>query len=127
MGFFGHDCMVMKSTADELAIMGSLWSGRYVSYAYDEVDYEALKQRQTIDLNQIEQKGYSILAKRLLYGNVKHVSVSKQLLGHKVLVEICTDFKIGKYTFDYVVTGEASVFESNDLPRRKVEEKQKNE
>lgn len=127
MGFFGHDCMVMKSTADELAMMGSLWSGRYVSYEYGEVDYEALKQKQAVELKKIEQQGYTLLSERLFLGKVQSISISKQILGHRVHTEICTDFKIGSYTFDYAVIGESAFFESNDLPRRKVEENKKNE
>lgn len=127
MGFFVHDYAVMQSTADELAVMGSLWSGRYVSPEYKEVDYEALKQKQVTDLKTIEAKGYALLDERLLCGNVQSIAVSKQLFGHCIQVEICTDFELGHYSFDYTVLGESNVFDSRDLPRRRLEDRQTNE
>lgn len=117
-GFYGHDRSVMNTTANELALMASLWTGRYVSPETGEVDYEALKTEMDTDLSRIESRGYQWLNDRLLYGKVQSVRVLPSFLGKRIRVEMVAVFHLYDYEFEYKVQSSFRYFESKDLPRK---------
>ena len=119
LGFYCHDRMIMQSTADELAMYGSLWSGRYLQPGIREVDYEAMKQGDSPDLQSIEDMGYRMLQGKFLSGQVDQIQVSKNFMGREITVDIRSDFKIFKWTVQCEVTGRSAAFPSEDLPRHK--------
>ena len=50
LGLYGHDRAIIKSTANEMALKGALWKGRYVSPITFEVDYEAMRQNEKVQI-----------------------------------------------------------------------------
>ena len=118
MGFYGHDRMVLQETADELAMYGCLWKSRYVHPELGEVDYEAMLQNTSVSLDEIESRGYDMLHKRLFVGKVQSISVSTNLLGREINVEIQAEFKIGNYQITSNIHGVSVAAFSRDLPRR---------
>ena len=117
LGFYGHDCAVMKSTANDLAYRAALWTGRFVSPTLDEVDYGALRQNTKVGFDQIESEGYALLEKRLLFGDIRTIQVFQTLLGNQISVEIKADFQLCKFPVSHTVRSESKVFKSKDLPR----------
>ena len=117
LGFCVHDCAVMKSTANELAIKASMWGSRYVSPLINEVDYESMKEEMQIEIGSVEDIGYEWLVRRLLYGKVKSVNVFRGILEDNVRVEICVDFKIWNFEFTQNAQSDALWIDSRELPR----------
>ncbi len=121
LGFYGHDRALMQSTADELALYGSFWEGKYVHPKIREVDYEAMKKAGTVDFDKIEDEGYRMLAGRLFCGKLQKINVSKSLSGRELQIEIYSDFQIGRYNVPCRVRASSVVLRSGDLPRQKQE------
>lgn len=117
LGFYGHDRSVMQSVADELAMYGCQWSGRYLQPSIREVDYEAMKQGKSMDIYDIENRGYRLLQDKMFCAEINGITVSKSLLGREVQVDILSNFKIMGWEIPCKVSG--VVFLSDDLPRRK--------
>lgn len=128
-GFYGHDRALMQSTADELALYGSLWEGRYAHPKIREVDYETMKREGTVSHETIEAEGYRMLAGRLFCGEVQGINVSKSLSGRELQIEIQSDFQIGRYSVPCTVRASSAVIKSRDLPRKreKTQEDETNE
>lgn len=119
LGFFCHDWAVIKSTADCLAMEGSLWNGRYLQPDIREIDYEAMKQNNHSDLHMLEESGYRDLQSKLFCGKVKDIMVSKSILGREVQVDIAAKFNIFKWEIPCTVSARSIAFFSDDLPRQK--------
>lgn len=124
LGFYGHDRAVIQTTANELSMMASLWSGRYVSPTIKEVDYEALKQGNKTDLSQVEDNGYQMLQSKLLYGEVQSVDIFRTAWKKSVCVAVVVRFQIWNYEFEYKTESLCRVFDSHDLPRKKIENRE---
>ena len=129
LGFYGHDRALMQSTADELALYGGFWEGKYVHPIIREVDYELMKRNGTISFDVIEEEGYRMLAGRLFCGKLQKINVSKSLSGKELQIEIQSDFQIGKYNGPCTVRASAPVLRSQDLPRqnKRIQEDETNE
>lgn len=117
LGFYVHDCAVMKSTANELAIKASMWGSRYVSPVINEVDYESMKEEIQIEMSSVEDIGYEWLGRRLLYGKVKSVHIFRGILEENVRVKICVSFKIWNFEFAQNTQSDAIWIDSRELPR----------
>jgi len=117
-GFYCHDRMVLQSTADELSMYGSFWTGRAVHPGTGEVDYEAMKSSADRMPEVIEEKGYQMLEGKLLWGHVSDISIERSLFGTEILVEIQGGFSVGQRQIDCRVEAAAMIFKSEDLPRR---------
>lgn len=118
VGFYGHDRALLQSTADELALYGSLWEGRYAHPKIREVDYETMKREGTVSHETIEAEGYRMLAGRLFCGEIQEINVSKSLSGKELQIEIQSDFQLGKYSVPCTVRASSMVLKSKDLPRK---------
>ncbi len=123
-GMYGHDRSVMQSIANQMVQEASLWSGRYVLPEIDEVDYIALKENAKTDLDRIENLGYRSLQNRLLCADLQSVQVNYALLSNDVRVEIIAAFHIGKYRFTTEIQASCKKYESEDLPRKKNEQRE---
>ncbi len=117
LGFYGHDRAVAKSTANELAMKASLWGSRYVLSGINEVDYEAMKADESIDICDVESIGYEWLQKRLFIGKVKSVQIFQGILNRNVEVEIYIDFKLWRSMFSQKFRADAVWIDSKELPR----------
>lgn len=118
LGFYGHDRAVMQSTADELSIYGSVWAGRYMQPEIREIDYESMKQNGAVDFSEIEEMGSRMLQGRLFCGQLQSIRAAQSLSGREMLIEIQTDFQLGKYEIPCTVKASALIFRSRDLPRK---------
>lgn len=123
-GMYGHDRSVMQSMANQMAQEASLWSGRYVLPEIDEVDYIALIENANTDLERIENQGYRNIQNRLLCADLQSVQVKHGLFGKNVRVEIKAAFHIGRYQFKTEIQASSKKFESEDLPRKKNEQRE---
>ena len=119
LGFYCHDRTVIQSAADELAMFGSLWSGRYMHPEIREVDYECLKASSEMPVDLLQTKGYGLIHGKLFCGNVQEIEVRRSLWEREILVEIQCQFQIGRWQFPYTATSAAVDFCSEDFPRRK--------
>ena len=118
LGFYGHDRAIMKSMANDLALKGALWVGRYVSPMLNEVDYNAMKQKAEVSFETLETDGYMRLQRRLLYGKVQSVRVSEGVSKDKIHVEIVVNFKLWKVPISCTVQSSSRMIKSEDLPRK---------
>lgn len=117
LGFYCHDRMVLQGAADELAMYGSNWVGRYVDPVIKEVDYEGLKYRHPVSFDSLISKGYKMLQGRLLWGKSPQISIEQSYFGKEVEVKINSSFLIGSKAFLCKVSSSACVIRSRDLPR----------
>lgn len=119
LGFYCHDRAVIQSTADELAMFGSLWSGRYMHPEIREVDYECLKENTALSLDVLEEKGYAMIHGRLFCGDVQTIDVQRSLWEREIQVRIQCRFQVGRWQFPYGAMAAAVDFRSSDFPRQK--------
>ena len=117
LGFYGHDRAIIKSTANDMAIKGALWRGRYVSPITYEVAYGAMKRKEKVPFDEIEALIYAKLERRLLLGKINSVQVTEKSLQNMLEVEITVDFKLWKIPVSCTVQSSSHLFESKDLPR----------
>lgn len=117
LGFYGHDRAIIKSTANEMALKGALWKGRYVSPITFEVDYGAMRQNEKVSFAQIEALVYDKLEQRLLLGKIRSVQVSEKNFQNRLQIEIVVDFKLWRIPVSCTVQSSSHLIESKDLPR----------
>lgn len=119
LGFYCHDRTVIQSTADELAMFGSLWSGRYMHPEIREVDYECLKNFSEVSTDMLEEKGYGMIRGKLFCGDIQGVEVHRSSWTREIQVKIQCQFQIGRWKFPYTAEAAAVDFHSGDFPRQK--------
>ncbi|MEI3267428.1 MAG: hypothetical protein V8R85_10365 [Frisingicoccus sp.] len=128
LGFYGHDRALMQSTADELALYGGFWEGRYAHPKIREVDYELMKRNGTISHETIEEEGYRMLAGRLFCGKLQKLMCPRVFQDKNFKSKFSRIFRLENTAFR-VRSGLRRRHRSQDLPRqnKRIQEDETNE